>query len=74
MEKKKAGVCREFGLLNSMTQAIRKTEPKLLARLNRMDREQRNFESLNEVTMMRQCLSGFSNIEVTLYQWAVLFS
>jgi len=33
-------------------------QPKLLVRLNRTDREERDFESLKEVTSMRRCLSG----------------
>lgn len=37
MEKKKAGLCREFGLVNSMLQTTCKIEPKFLMRLNRTD-------------------------------------
>jgi hypothetical protein len=44
-----ADVCREFGLVNSTIQTIRKTERKLLVHLNRTDREYSDFESLDEV-------------------------
>jgi transposase-like protein len=37
--KKKADVCREFGLINSTIQMIWKTEPELLVRLKRSDQE-----------------------------------
>ena len=47
---------------------------KLLVRLNRTDREYRDFESLNEMTSVRGCLSDLSKTAVTLYQSAVLFS
>jgi hypothetical protein len=38
-----------------------KTEQKLSERLNRADREQSDFGSLNEVTSMVRCLSGSSD-------------
>jgi len=37
--KKKADVCREFGLVNSTMQRFGKTEAKLLVRLNGTDPE-----------------------------------
>jgi hypothetical protein len=37
--KKKAELCRELCLINSAIQTIKKTEPRLLVHLNRMDRE-----------------------------------
>ena len=45
-----------------------KTEPKLGLRLNVTDRKYSDFESLNEVTSLRRCLSDCSNREVTMYQ------
>jgi len=38
-DKKKADVCLELSLVNSMIQTIWKTEPKLLVHLNGMDCE-----------------------------------
>jgi len=38
-KKKKADVCREFGLVNSTMQRFGKTEAKLLVRLNGTDPE-----------------------------------
>jgi hypothetical protein len=63
--KKKADMCREFGLVNSMIRIFVKTEPKLLVLLNRKHRESSYFESLNEVMSMKHCLSGFSNTVLT---------
>jgi hypothetical protein len=60
-------VCREFGLINSTIKMIWKNEPKLLVRLNRTDGQQTEFESLNEVTLMRRCVGDFSKREVTMY-------
>jgi inactivated superfamily I helicase len=53
--KKKADVCREFGLVNSTVQTIWKNETELSALLNKMDHELSDYESLNEVTLMKRC-------------------
>jgi hypothetical protein len=66
--KMKAGLCWEFGLINSRSQRFGNTEPKLLVCLNRMDKKKGDIENLNEMTLMRCCLSGCSNREVEMYQ------
>jgi hypothetical protein len=67
-----ADVCREFvgnlGLKIIRSKLFGETEPKLLVRLNRTDRKSSDFESLDEVMLVRCCLSGLSKREVTLYQ------
>jgi hypothetical protein len=73
MEKKKAEECREFDLINSASRTVWKNRTKLLARLNRTDRELSYLVSLNEVTSMRRRSGSLSNTEVTLYQLAVPF-
>lgn len=51
-------VCQEFGLAHYTIEKFGKTDPKLGMKC---------FESPNEVMWRRCCLSGFSNIEVTMY-------
>jgi len=68
MEKRKL---RSVGnLISQILRAERfgKTEPKLLVRLNSMDRELSYLVSLKEVMSMRRCTGGLSNRGVTLYQ------
>ena len=47
-EKQKADVCRKFGLVNSTVQTIWKDSTKLLVRVNRMDQEYSNSESMKK--------------------------
>jgi hypothetical protein len=47
MEKEKAKVCREFGLVNSTIQKIWENTTKILVRLSRTDREYSDFASPN---------------------------
>jgi hypothetical protein len=72
-EREGADVCWEFCLINCMIQMICKNRSKLLVCLSGIDREWSYFEGPYKVTLIRRCLSGFSNTEVTIYQWAVLF-
>ena len=72
-KKKKAGMCRKFVLINSTFQKFGKTGPKLLLLLNKTNREWNDFASPNAVAFMRCCFNNLSKMEVTMYQWAVLF-
>jgi hypothetical protein len=64
--KNESDSCREFGLVNSTV--LGKTKPKLLVRINETDREQSDYESLNDLTSVGRCLSDLSKTEVTMYQ------
>jgi hypothetical protein len=64
--KKESDTCREFGLANSTV--FGKTKPKLLVRMNGMDREQSDYESLNNLKSVGRCLSDLSKTEVTMYR------
>jgi hypothetical protein len=64
--KNESDACREFGLANSTV--LGKTKPKLLVRMNGMDREQSDYENLNNLTSVERCLSDLSKKEVTTYR------
>jgi transposase-like protein len=48
--KKKADVCREFGLVNSTIETIWKNKDKIISALEKMDHKLNDYRSQNGVT------------------------
>jgi hypothetical protein len=64
-KKRESEGCWEFDLVNSSIQTSWKNRTEVLVHLNRTDGEESDFESLYEATIIRRCLSGSNNREVT---------
>ena len=58
---------RDFGLVNSTVQRIWKDNTKMNSTVEQNGSRISDFESLNDVTLMKRCLSGLSKTEVTMY-------
>jgi hypothetical protein len=52
-KRNESDACRVFGLVNSTI--LGKTKPKLFMGLKETDREQRDFESLNDMKSVGRC-------------------
>jgi hypothetical protein len=66
--EKIADVFREFGLVNSNGPNYLERRNRIISSFVRTDREYSDFESLNELKLMRRCLNGLSQRETTVYQ------
>ena len=59
-------MCLEFGPVNSTIQTIWENRNKIISAFERTNRVHSDFDSLNEVTPIRGCLSGVSKREVNV--------
>jgi len=64
--EKKADLCREFYLVNSVIQMVRKSTTKIIGAFQQNGSSLKRFRKSERSDVMRRCFSGLSNTEVTL--------